>query len=108
VAVGVRTTRLYGPTELPSTITALYTVPADHAALIKSIVVCSNGTVNTWTLRINGTGAGKNVFEGISAPASGSTYILYPEIHLNAGDVVYGVASGANHVVMTISGFVYG
>lgn len=102
-----RTKRLYGPTELPTAIAALYTVPTGRAALVKSIVVASNGVATTFSLHLNGTGTGKLLLNTIATPAAGSYLFLFPELHLNAGDVLYGVASVGNRAVVTISGFEY-
>lgn len=102
-----RSKRLYGPTELPTSVTTLYTVPSGKAALIKSLIVASNGTATTFSLYVNGTGGGKLILNALNSPAAGSSLIILPELHLEDGDTLRGVATVANRVVLTVSGFEY-
>lgn len=99
----VRSTRLLGPTLLPTTAAALYTVPSGRTAIVRQIsIVNSDSVTRTAFLYIGGSGVG-NRWRRVDV-ASGVSSIDSAFGVLNPGDVLQGNASAANVLTVTIMG----
>ena len=89
---------------LPGTATALYTVPADITALIKSFVLVeTGGTARAVTLYVTSGTDNGYLLKGEYLPAAGRMVSETP-LTLEAGDVLNGFADVADVVSVLVSG----
>ena len=104
-----RTTRFVGPTDLGTSQALLYTVPSGRAALLRSLYVSDHGAglPANFTLTLNGTSDDRAVWRQVTVAASGSTNLTVT-LPLNAEDRIYGAASAANRLHITLGGYLYG
>lgn len=90
--------------QLPSSIAAIYTVPALTHAIIKGIkLVNSTGTDETATLAVNGSGTANQILPPATILAGGwaeddTTITLGP------GETLWGVAGAASAITYTVFG----
>ena len=86
--------------------TTLYTVPANHSAVVQAIII-SNTVANNRNILIqrNDGASTFNIFEGRAVTANSSTALLdmNSPLFLDAGDVISATATTANTLLVTIS-----
>jgi hypothetical protein len=91
-------------TQLPTGAAAQYTVPGATQAIIRSIVlVNTSGSARTVNLYTDGSAAANKILDTYSIPAN-SRVELNSVITLAASGAIWGDASAATSVTMTIFG----
>lgn len=98
-------TRFYGPLLLSAADSALFTVPLLTTDVITSILL-ANPTVTDATVRIGiGGTADANILVPDSLVAAGGLVIVSLAVPLSASQALHGLASVANKVAVTVSGY---
>jgi hypothetical protein len=96
--------RLSGPTQLGTSATTQYTVPASTTAIIRSLLAC-NTTANQvkLTVSIGADAAGTRIFsERVIAPRE--TFEYHGFIVLTAAGILQAYADTATALTLTVSG----
>ena len=86
--------------------TTLYTVPANHSAVVQAIIISNTVANNRNILIQRNDGAGTfNIFEGRAVTANSSVTLtdMNSPLFLDAGDVIFATATTANTLLVTIS-----
>lgn len=100
--MAVRSKRLFGPTQVSTTIVALYTCPAGETALLKCLTAGVGSIGGTQVrLYLNGNGV-TNQLAQLGVGNGESIVLTDLFIVLHPGDVLRGSASTGN---LTITGF---
>jgi hypothetical protein len=96
--------RLYGPAQLATTATTVYTVPAATTTILRYIrIVNTSGTDRAVTLSIGTDAAATRIFAGMTVPASGAVD-WSGFIPLAAAEIIQGFAAAASALTATIAG----
>lgn len=99
--MAVRSARLFGPTQVSTSNLILATVPAERTWILKHLAVANiSGSSSSLRLRLNGTAQQANIWdEGVPSTAADNYLGLF--IVLEAGDVLRGIASVADSLIVT-------
>lgn len=96
--------RLAGPTQLTTSASAIYTVPANRTTIVKQIVATNtSASAATFTLYIGTAVAANAVFNATSVAANDSLVINLSQV-LSTGEVLRALASANTAINLTISG----
>ena len=96
--------RLAGPTQLGTSASTVYTVPASTTAIIRSILVCNTtGDQVKFTMSIGADAAGTRIFmDRVIAPRM--TFEYHGFIVLTAAGTLQAFADTATAATLTVSG----
>ena len=86
--------------------TTIYTVPANHSAVVQAIILSNTDSTNRNILIQRNDGSGTvNIFEGRAITANSSVALVdvNTPLFLDAGDIVYATATTANTLLVTVS-----
>lgn len=96
--------RVYGPTQLPTAATTLYTVPTSTVTVLRYVrFVNTTGTDRTVTMSIGADAAGTRLFSALTVPAN-SAYDWSGNVPLTPGETLVGYANAAAAVTCVVSG----
>ena len=96
--------RLAGPTQLTTSASAIYTVPANKTTIVKQIIATNtSASAATFTLYIGAASVGNAVFSGTSVAANESLVINTSQV-LSTGEILRALASANTAINLTISG----
>ena len=94
------------PTQLGTTTTTLFTVPANRQYMIKQIIICNTDGVDRVVTLARGTAAtAANCFTYLLPVAGYDTVVLDTGLVLEAAETVQGLADTASKVTVTITGW---
>lgn len=102
--------RLTSPSQLGTTVGALYTVPASTVTKVTEILLCNtSGATRTATLHLvpsAGVAAnGNKIASAINIPSDGTPlHLQFNELYMSAGDSIQALASGGSSVTVYVSG----
>lgn len=101
--MAVRSRRLFGPTQLSTSLTVIYTVPADRTAIVRTTWLYNqSASPVTVLLTVNGTGVADRL-ANLEVPAQRER-VLLGDLVLNPGDVLRGAASVAGVANILMAG----
>ena len=99
--------KLLQQAQLPTTAAAIYTVPADHEAIVKGIMVVNNDTEALWFTLFHTVGTTYNetttIIPEATLPAGGWAQ-FDGTITMDAADIIGGDAEQASEITITIYG----
>lgn len=96
--------RLAGPTQLTTSASAIYTVPANKTTIVKQIIATNtSASAATFTLYIGAASAGNAIFSATTVLANDSLVINTSQV-LSTGEVLRALASANTTINLTISG----
>jgi len=101
--------RLITPVQLANASAVLYTVPADTATKLTTIILCNDTTTSaTATLHLchhgDVEGVTNLIANAMSVPPGPPVVLEFAGLYLNATDTIEGFASAADQIAIHLSG----
>lgn len=97
--------RLYGPAQLGTSATTIYTSPASTRTTVLRIRVVNTGTAPAkFYLSIGADAAGTRLYSGLLIPANGAPVIEQAYEVLEAGETIQAYADTASTLTLTLEG----